>query len=341
MSFEAQDKTVGGATGAERSPWSLAGLKPAATWTRLKLLDVMTCVTSCVRTSVTFCPPGFAGRAGLGPPFPRQHQCSRASLLAIDLPHIHVPGAYQQESPHFLHANVSSGQCFTHEPVRAFPVQRALRVQLSHHAPRRIFPLPRLGLIAPRTHAITFYRSLHLQRFVRPLLVVDLPKFFQRPRPLRQPLGFPAIADGLVQSAMKSLHLPLRLRMMHPPIVQPNPLLDQSHRQPRQPISVLGAPPHTAAVHQHRFRHAVAFDSFFLTKPRRFKIRLIVITVSGWPSSRSKTSSFFAPQPRSCRRATTRSSLRGSVCEGLCSGRRLRSTTAVTLPACSKRRRQR
>ena len=39
---------------------------------------------------------GWARRAGLGPPFSRQHQSPRALLFPIELPYVHVPVADQQ-----------------------------------------------------------------------------------------------------------------------------------------------------------------------------------------------------------------------------------------------------
>src|SRR5216684_1374702 len=173
----------------------------------LKVLSIKTCVTPCIRTSVTLCLQDLLEGAGLGPPLPAAAP-GNASIVADD------------RSP----ARTCAGSL-----------------------PAVLLPLP------PRERVVG--RALHTRT------IVGLPR---TARPSRSalapcsPTDIPTLAAWPDSSANSRDSV---LRVMHPPIVQPNPLLDQSHRQPRQPISVLRTPPHAAAVHQHRFRHAVAFES--------------------------------------------------------------------------------
>ena len=157
---------------------------------------------------------------------------------------------FQLFNPHSL-----SCQGLTHKVVAAAMVQASLRSEPSHlrahsRTPRPpaadCSPVDCVGNVAPLPpSAVT--RAAERGCTPSETASENLPHWSHCSRP-------PSVIDRLVQSPVKSLHFPLRLRMPHPPVYQVNPLFDQIHTQARQPPSVGGAPPRCPMIQQQCFR---------------------------------------------------------------------------------------
>jgi len=166
-----------------------------------------------------------ADRRAQPQPTPRgKTQGIGAALPQVDSLHIHV-SAHHQRLPDALDLDSPSGQNLAHQPALSLPVQTSGRVQPSHLVSIGYSHSRTAPRVPPRADSIPLARPLHPQRFMRPQIVVDLPKFFQCLAPLShllRPAAMPGIASFNVRWNRSTF--PLRLRIMHSPVNQSSPL---------------------------------------------------------------------------------------------------------------------
>ena len=110
-----------------------------------------------------------------------------------------------------------------------------------------------------RTRAIALPRRCHVERLVRPLMIVDVAPAIECALALDQiGIGTPGENLGL-QGAMEALVLALRLRMIGASVRHPHAQSHQPDREARIAPATRIAP-RRAIVHQHRVRQAVASE---------------------------------------------------------------------------------
>src|SRR5205807_118000 len=155
----------------------------------------------------------------------------------------------------------------THQKLNSFVLNLSLRIHFQHPSSGRIFPARWLCIVAPTAGTPHTGGSLHVQRFVRPHMVV-FPAVGVQPS-LQMPSRKTSAVQRPLQRPVKPLDFSLRLRMPYAAPAQPNPLTHQPQRQFGSTRRRLLAPPRRAVIHQHGFWDAAAIKRHFQLLPHK------------------------------------------------------------------------
>src|SRR5205807_383091 len=160
-----------------------------------------------------------------------------------------------------------AAQRFADLPLATFHLDLSLRIHFQHPSSGRIFPARWLCIVAPTAGTPHTGGSLHVQRFVRPHMVVFPPVGVQPS--LQMPSRKTSAVQRSLQRPVKPLDFSLRLRVPYAAPAQPNPLAHQPQRQFGSTRRRLLVPPRRAVIHQHGFWDAAAIKRHFQLLPHK------------------------------------------------------------------------